>query len=301
MVRASLLFLGAFLVAGAFAAEEDPYKEYIDSVGEVRGTAAMMRTRLNDVVKLRNQAKELAEAADKFETEQAAAKKLYDSRKSALDKAEAELKAKKATLAEYERGAAAVRNLPEKVRKAAEDSVAEAKTAADAAQRAVSEVRPAVDASQAALKKLDTAINTANKQIVDLNNSAARSNQSAEEARQLNEAAVAGQRGKIAAMEGKIKLLGVGARLSDIQSEITDVKVRAAAVEKVLNEGVVGDFVKAKMAGLLNNSGGAFCNAMANCSGGADKKPVDIDQLFKTTEGQRNKAAKKEDHDGEKK
>lgn len=90
-------------------------------------------------------------------------------------------------------------------------------------------------------------------------------------------------------LEADIKKANVSAKLKDIKSDIKDAELKYAILENTYNQGLIGDFLRMKMEGLLRDK--AFCEATKACANGEKTKP-DLKGLFNSTERDRAKKDK---------
>ena len=102
---------------------------------------------------------------------------------------------------------------------------------------------------------------------------------------------------KMAAMESNIKDLktqiervGVSTELDSLNSSIKDKELKLAVLENTYNQGLIGDFVRVKLEGMMSDP--QFCEATKACSAnGAEKstfKP-NLKGLFESTDRDRKK------------
>lgn len=87
-------------------------------------------------------------------------------------------------------------------------------------------------------------------------------------------------------LEADIRKANVSAKLQELKSDIKDAELKYAILENTYNQGLIGDFLRMKMEGLLRDK--AFCEATKACASGEKTQP-DLKPLFSSTARDRAK------------
>jgi len=256
-------------------AAEDVRKEYADSIKDLEEKVAAVQKTVEEKTRV----------VDELEKEMA-------SEKGSLAKAREALRATQADSTKAQAAVRANATNPEALRLLAND-IENARKRASAAEVTIREAEAKVRDLDSKLKKQKAEVETAKAQVsrrtglwgkegleIDL-----------EKERKAQDAAVRSLQTGLDSLEASIRQAHVTAKLQDLKGDIKDEQLKLAALENAYNQGLIGNFVRAKLEGLLGDP--AFCQSTKSCESGSKNK-TDLKHLFETTA--RDRAKDQESH-----
>lgn len=238
-------------------------KDKIKSLGT--SVSVQQRMAASAAADLVEQRQKLKAAADEAQKSMNTIQGQIDTQNEVIGKAEAQYKASSAEAKEWDPGLFAGGKAKQQYQKF-KDVADKDEKALDGAKGSLKDIKKNYskaesdyDAKVKEISKNDEAINSA----------------AVKEVEKLNE------------LEERIGNAQVTAKLADIKSQISDIEVRREVLERRYDQGMIGDYMKAKMAGLLVSD--QMCASIKNCEGNKNKsnqKP-NLDGLFFNEKGTR--------------
>lgn len=126
-----------------------------------------------------------------------------------------------------------------------------------------------VSAAQIALNQAHETSNAANRRLTEANTRIRNIENASRLAVAVNRDTVESEQGKIRTLEDQIRRLDDFRDFSETRLEISDARVRLQALEKVLDQAAVGEYMRTKFSALLSSN--VLCEAAKAC--GENKKP----------------------------